>query len=138
MLIDKLGAVVDLIVNHHEDVLLGVVLSNIGIRELERHDGRRRRTIGGDSKGKFAEGDGLSREEGVRKATLENGLVGESYAGRRTGCCLLRGSEGGKKGCRPRLQKAREVESWRNGALSLAEPLLYGARQTVSQGLQVL
>lgn len=33
MLVDKLGGIVDLVVDHHEEVLLGVVLSNILVRE---------------------------------------------------------------------------------------------------------
>lgn len=37
MLVNELGAVVDLIVNHEEAVLLGVVLGNILVAELLRH-----------------------------------------------------------------------------------------------------
>lgn len=40
MLVDKLGAVVDLVVDHDEEVLLGVVLGNILVRVLCRHGGR--------------------------------------------------------------------------------------------------
>jgi hypothetical protein len=37
VLIDELGAVVDLAVDHQEQVLLGVVLGNILVSELLRH-----------------------------------------------------------------------------------------------------
>jgi hypothetical protein len=40
VLVDELAAVVDLVVDHDVDVLLGVVLSNILVGELLRHDGR--------------------------------------------------------------------------------------------------
>lgn len=40
VLVDKLGAVVDLVVDHDEEVLLGVVLGNILVRVLLRHGGR--------------------------------------------------------------------------------------------------
>lgn len=40
VLVDELAAVVDLVVDHDEDVLLGVVLSNILVGVLLRHDGR--------------------------------------------------------------------------------------------------
>jgi hypothetical protein len=39
VLIDKLGGIVDLIVDHEEAVLLGVVLSNILVGVLLRHSG---------------------------------------------------------------------------------------------------
>jgi hypothetical protein len=37
VLVDKLGGIVDLIVDHHKQILLGVVLSNILVGEFERH-----------------------------------------------------------------------------------------------------
>lgn len=40
VLVDELAAVVDLVVDHDEDVLLGVVLSNILVSVLLRHGGR--------------------------------------------------------------------------------------------------
>jgi hypothetical protein len=40
VLIDELAGIVDLVVDHDEDVLLGVVLSNILISVLLRHGGR--------------------------------------------------------------------------------------------------
>lgn len=40
MLVDELAAVVDLVVDHDEDVLLGVVLGNILVGVLLGHDGR--------------------------------------------------------------------------------------------------
>lgn len=40
VLVDKLGAVVDLVVDHDKEVLLGVVLGNILVRVLGRHGGR--------------------------------------------------------------------------------------------------
>lgn len=40
VLVDELAAVVDLVVDHDEDVLLGVVLGNILVGVLLGHDGR--------------------------------------------------------------------------------------------------
>lgn len=37
MLVDKLGDIVDLVVDHNVEILLGVVLSNILVSEFESH-----------------------------------------------------------------------------------------------------
>ena len=37
VLVDKLASIVNLVVDDEEKILLGVVLSNVLVRELERH-----------------------------------------------------------------------------------------------------
>lgn len=61
MLIDKLGGIVDLIVDHEEAVLLGVVLSNILVGVLLRHFGGCNVSFNGCPKREFEDGTFYAR-----------------------------------------------------------------------------
>lgn len=69
MLVDELAAVVDLVVDHDEDVLLGVVLGNILVGVLLGHDGR----IG--SKRAFFLISGIRRERERDKESVNQELM---------------------------------------------------------------
>lgn len=77
MLVNELGGIVDLIVDHHEDVLLGVVLGNIlvGVLLGSHFDGSC------EGRGGSSEGFGVLREGGWH-------VIGEGSC--RRVCCNLR------------------------------------------------